>query len=97
MGAVIWVSVGGIGGAVHNCVIQWRCHDAQHHRTAALWEKVRIRDRWDGRISLGDGRPSTRCGNVAVVALFLLIKRKMLFHRVRCAGSFKGLKPEIVW
>lgn len=58
-----WWSVGGIGGAVHNCV-----------------EMVRIRDRWDGRISLGYGRPSARCGNVALNALCLLANRKMCFY-----------------
>lgn len=62
-----------------------------------LWEMVRNSGGLARWISPGDDSPSPRCGNVAVVALFLLIKRKMLFHRVRCAGSFKGLKPEIVW
>lgn len=60
-------------------------------------EMVRIRDRWDGKISVGDGGPSARCGNVAVVALCLLANRKMCFYCVWCAGSLKGLKPEIVW
>ena len=50
--------------------------------------------RW---ISPGDSRPSARCGNVAVVALSLLVNRKMCFYGVWYAGNFKGLKPEIVW
>ena len=30
----------------------------------------------------GEGRPSTRCGNVAVVALYLLVNRKICFYGV---------------
>ena len=35
-----------------------------------------------GRISPGDDSPSPRCGNVAVVALCLLVNRKMCFYGV---------------
>lgn len=62
-----------------------------------LWEMVRNSGGLARWISPGDGRPSTRCGNVAVVALFLLANRKLYFQQVWHAGSFKGLKPEIVW
>lgn len=77
-----------MGGSVHDCVeitplrASGGAYGAIGGAVHNCVEKVHIRDRWDGRISLGDGRPSARCGNVAVVALFLLIKRKMLFHRV---------------
>lgn len=49
---------------------------------ALVWKKIRICDRWDGRISPSDGRPSARCGNVAVVALLLLANRKLYFQQV---------------
>jgi len=49
---------------------------------ALVWKKIHICDRWDGRISPSDGRPSTRCGNVAVVALCLLVNRKMCFYGI---------------
>lgn len=49
---------------------------------ALVWKKIRIYDRQDGRISPGEGRPSTRCGNVAVVALYLLVNRKICFYGV---------------
>lgn len=45
-------------------------------------EKVRICAPWDGRVSPGDDSPSPRCGNVAVVALCLLVNRKMCFYGV---------------
>jgi len=62
-----------------------------------VWKKVRCCGRWDERISLGDGKPSTHCGNVSVVALRLLVNRKMCFYGVWCAGRIKSLKPEIFW
>ncbi len=49
---------------------------------ALVWKKIRIYDRQDGRISPGEGRPSTRCGNVAVVTLHLLVNRKICFYGV---------------
>lgn len=74
-----WWSLGGIGGAVYNCV-----------------GKVRNCDCLTGRIPPGDGRPSARCGKVAILSLCLLANRTMCFYGVWGAGRIKGLKPEIV-
>jgi len=55
-----------------------------------VWKKVRICGRWDERISLGDGKPSTRCGNVAVVALCLLRIEKCAFMAFDALATSKA-------
>ena len=57
---------------------------------ALVWKKIRMYDRQDGRISPGEGRPSTRCGNVAVVALYLLVNKKCAFMAFNALAESKA-------
>lgn len=76
-----WLSVGGIGGLAVYIVLG---NGTKQWRSGS----VNITRWW---------QTFSRCGNVAVVALCLLVNRKMCFYGVWHTGSLKGLKPEIVW